>query len=154
MMRQIELAEKKEEEEQDYWVSHLRTMIKPKQTWWEKRLAKEEGGSNGDSSGEEANKVAPARWEDNPGSGNCNPESGNCHPESANHNLDSGNSNPGKENERQGEESVPMDVNMVFTIPVEFRPPMEDVTELALGVEHAVFEKPENPDVHMKPLFI
>jgi hypothetical protein len=86
--------------------------------------------------------------------GNCNPESGNCHPESANHNLDSGNSNSGKENERQGEESVPMDVNMVFTIPVEFRPPMEDVTELALGVEHAVFEKPENPDVHMKPLFI
>jgi hypothetical protein len=47
-----------------------------------------------------------------------------------------------------------MDINMVFMIPVEFRAPTEDVTELALGVEHAVFEKPENPGAHMKPLFI
>jgi hypothetical protein len=47
-----------------------------------------------------------------------------------------------------------MDVNMVFTIPVEFRAPTEDVTELALDVEHAVFEKPENLGAHMKPLFI
>jgi hypothetical protein len=31
---------------------------------------------------------------------------------------------------------------------------MENVTELALGVERAVFEKPENPGMHMKPLFI
>jgi hypothetical protein len=31
---------------------------------------------------------------------------------------------------------------------------MEDITELVLGVERAVFEKPENPGVHMKPLFI
>jgi hypothetical protein len=43
---------------------------------------------------------------------------------------------------------------MVFTIPVEFRVPMEDVTELALGAERVVFEKPENPSAHMKPLFI
>jgi hypothetical protein len=27
-----------------------------------------------------------------------------------------------------------MDINMVFMIPVEFRAPTEDVTELALGV--------------------
>jgi hypothetical protein len=47
-----------------------------------------------------------------------------------------------------------MDINMVFTIPVEFHAPIEDVTELALGVERAVFEKPENPGVHMEPLFI
>jgi hypothetical protein len=47
-----------------------------------------------------------------------------------------------------------MDVNMVFTILVEFCAPMEDVTELALGAECAMFEKPENPGVHMKPLFI
>jgi hypothetical protein len=47
-----------------------------------------------------------------------------------------------------------MDVNMVFTIPAEFRAPTKDVTELALGVERAVFEKPENPGAHMKPLFI
>jgi hypothetical protein len=43
---------------------------------------------------------------------------------------------------------------MVFMISTEFHVPMEDVTELALGVERAVFEKPENPGVRMKPLFI
>jgi hypothetical protein len=47
-----------------------------------------------------------------------------------------------------------MDVNMVFTIPAKFRAPMEDIAELALGAEHAMFEKPENPGAHMKPLFI
>jgi hypothetical protein len=87
-------------------------------------------------------------------SGNCNPELGNCHPELGNRNPDSGNSNPGKENDRQGGEPIPLDVNMVFTIPIEFRAPMEDIVELALGAECAVFEKPENPGAHMKPLFI
>jgi hypothetical protein len=83
-------------------------MTKPKQTWREKRLAKEEGGSNGNNSGEEVSKVTPARGEDNPGLGdgnpelgNCNPELGNCHRESGDRNPDSGNSNPGKENDRQ-----------------------------------------------------
>jgi hypothetical protein len=47
-----------------------------------------------------------------------------------------------------------MDVNMVFMIPAEFRAPMEDVVVLELGEERVVFEKPENPGVHMKPLFI
>jgi hypothetical protein len=32
-----------------------------------------------------------------------------------------------------------MDVNMVFTILTEFCAPMEDVVELALGAEHAMF---------------
>jgi hypothetical protein len=105
-MRQRELAEKKEEEERDYWFNCLWPMTKPKQTWWEKRLAKEEGCSSGDSSGEEASKVISARGEDkpesgdgNPESGNCNPESGNYHPKSGNRNPDSGNSNPDKEND-------------------------------------------------------
>jgi hypothetical protein len=31
---------------------------------------------------------------------------------------------------------------------------MENVAELALGVERVVVEKPENPGTHMKPLFI
>jgi hypothetical protein len=126
-----------------------------------KWLAKEEGNSSGDSSGEEANKVTSARGEDNPGlgdgnleSGNCNPEWENCHPELGYRNLDSGNSNPGKENDRQGEEPVSMDVNIFFTIPTKFRAPMEDIVELALGAERAMFEKPENPGVDMKPLFI
>jgi hypothetical protein len=129
-------------------------MTKPKQTWQEKRLAKEEGGSSGNSSGEEAGKVTLARGEDNQGSGDRNPESGNCHPESGNCNPDSVNSNPGKESDQQGEEPVPMDVNMVFTIPAKFHAPPEDVAELALGAECAMFDKPENLGAHMKPLFI
>jgi hypothetical protein len=136
-------------------------MSRPEQTWWEKWLAKEEGGSSGDSNGEEVSKVTLARGEDNLGmgnrnleSGNCNPESRNCHLESGSHNLDSGNSNPGKENDRQGEEPVPMDVNMVFTIPTEFCAPMEDIMELVLGAERVMFEKPENLGAHMKPHFI
>jgi hypothetical protein len=62
-----------------------------------KQLAKEEGCSSDDSSGEEASKVIPTRGEDNPESGdgnlesgNCNPELGNCHPKSGNRNPDSG----------------------------------------------------------------
>jgi hypothetical protein len=136
-------------------------MTKLKQMWQEKWLVKEEDGSSGYSSDEEAGKVTPARGEDNPGSGdgnpesgNCNPESGDCHPESGNRNPNLGTSNPGKENDWQGEEPVPTDINMVFTILVEFCAPMEDIAELALGVERAVFEKPENPGAHMKPLFI
>jgi hypothetical protein len=82
-------------------------MTKPKQTWQEKWLAKEEGYSSNNSSGEEASKVTLARGEDNLelGDGNSklsnyNPESGNYHPESDNRNPDSGNSIPGKENDR------------------------------------------------------
>jgi hypothetical protein len=115
-------------------------MTMPKQTWQEKWLAKEEGSSGGDSSGEEASKVTPASGESNLGSGDGN--------------LESGNSNPGKENDRQGEELVPMDVNMVFTILAEFRALTKDVVELVLSPERVVFEKPKNPGVHMKPLFI
>jgi hypothetical protein len=47
-----------------------------------------------------------------------------------------------------------MDVSMVFMILIEFCAPTENVTELALGAEGAVFEKPENSGAHMKPLFI
>jgi hypothetical protein len=138
-----ELAEKKEEEERDNWFNHLRPMTKPKQTWQEKRLTKEEGVS----SGEEASKVTPATGEHNlrsrdgnSESGNCNPESGNYHPESGNHNPDSRNSNTGKENNRQGEEPVLMDINIIFMIPAKFCAPTEDVKELALGAE--CVEKP------------
>jgi hypothetical protein len=132
-------------------------MTKPKQTCREKWFAMEEGGS----SGEEASKVTSARGEDNtrsedgnPKLGNCNLESGDRHLESGNRNLDSSNNNPGKENDWKGEELVPMDINMVFTIPIEFHAPMEDIVELPLGAECAMFEKPENPGMHMKPLFI
>jgi hypothetical protein len=149
-MHQRELAEKKEEEERDYWFNRLRPMTKLKQTCWEKWLAKEKGCS----SGEEASKVTLTRGEDNPKSGDGNPESGNCNPESGNYHPESGNRNPGKKNDWQGEEPIPMDINMVFMIPVEFRAPTEDIAELALGAERAMFEKPENPGAHMKPLLI
>jgi hypothetical protein len=126
-----------------------------------KWIAKEEGGSSGDSSGMKASRVTPTRGEDNSGLcggnpelGNCNLESGDCHPESGNCIPKSSDSSLGKENDRQGEELVPMDVNMVFTIPTKFCAPIEDVAELSLGAEHAMFEKPQNPGAHMKPLFI
>jgi hypothetical protein len=106
-------------------------------------------------------KVTPARGEDNPGSGdgnsesgNCNPESGYYHPELSNRNPDSGNSNLDNENDQQGEEPVLMDFNMVFTILIEFCAPTEDVVELLLGAERAMFEQPGNLGAHMKPLFI
>jgi hypothetical protein len=47
-----------------------------------------------------------------------------------------------------------MDVNMDFTMLAEFRAPTEDVTDLVLAAERAMFEKPESPGAHMKPLFI
>jgi hypothetical protein len=47
-----------------------------------------------------------------------------------------------------------MDINIVFTIPAEYRAPMKDMAELALGAERAVFEKLKNPCTHMNPLFI
>jgi hypothetical protein len=47
-----------------------------------------------------------------------------------------------------------MDVNMDFTFLVEFCAPTENITELVLGAERAVFKKPENSGAHVKPLFI
>jgi hypothetical protein len=60
-----ELAEKKEEEEWDYWFNLLRPMTRPEQTWQEKWLAKEDGSSSSDNNGEEVSKVTLARGEDN-----------------------------------------------------------------------------------------
>jgi hypothetical protein len=108
-------------------------MTKPKKMWWEKWLAKEENGSSDDSGGEEEVEVTSVKGDSNPGSGNRN---------------------PGGKEDRREEEPTQMDVDMVLTIPAEFRVPMEDVVELALGAERAMFKKPENPCAHMKPLFI
>jgi hypothetical protein len=47
-----------------------------------------------------------------------------------------------------------MDINMVITILAEFHVPTEEVVQLALGTERAMFEKPENLGAHMKPPFI
>jgi hypothetical protein len=64
-MCQRELVEKKEEEEWDYRFNRLRPMTKPKQTWREKWLAKEEGCSSGNNSSKEVSKVTPTRGKDN-----------------------------------------------------------------------------------------
>jgi hypothetical protein len=46
------------------------------------------------------------------------------------------------------------EVNMVYTIPEEFRALETEVAELALGVERAVLKKPLKPGEHMRPLYI
>jgi hypothetical protein len=89
-MCQRVLAKKKEEEERDYWFNRLQPMTRPKQTWWEKRLAKEENGSNDNCRGEEEVEVISDK-------GGSNPESGNDNSGSGNDNLGSGNGNPSEE---------------------------------------------------------
>jgi hypothetical protein len=91
-MRQRELAEKKEDE-QDYWFNHLWLMTKPKQMWWKKWLAKDENGSSDNSSGEKEVEVTLDK-------GGSNPESGNGNLGSGNGNPGSGNGNPGEEEDR------------------------------------------------------
>jgi hypothetical protein len=115
-------------------------MTKPKLLWREKRLAKEEDGSSGGSIGEEEQEMASARGDPISELGNSNPGSGNL--------------NTSEKEDRLGEEPTRMDVRMVFMIPVEFRALKENVTELELGTERAMFKKPENLGAHMKPLFI
>jgi hypothetical protein len=62
---------------------------------------------------------------------------------------------PGAEGEEQTSCSTEtMDVNMVFTIPGEFRAPGHEVVAMTLGLEKAMFDKPEEDGRHMKPLFI
>jgi hypothetical protein len=67
---------------------------------------------------------------------------------------DKGEGTSDKGEDQQEERPTQMEINMVFTIPAEFRAPIEDVAEWTLGAERAVFEKPDNPGAHMKPLFI
>jgi hypothetical protein len=145
-MHQRELAEKKEEEERNYWFNHLQPMTKPKQMWQKKWLAKEENGSSSDDSGEEEVQVTSDKGGSNLKLGDGNSRSGNS-------NTGLGNSTPGEEEDRR-EQLTRMDINMVLTIPTEFCALAEDVAELTLGARRAMFEKPENPRAHMKPLFI
>jgi hypothetical protein len=46
-----------------------------------------------------------------------------------------------------------MDINMVFTLPTEFKG-IEEVAQMCLGPKEAVFEKPEELSQHWKPLYI
>jgi hypothetical protein len=47
-----------------------------------------------------------------------------------------------------------MDINMVFTLPVEFRGVEEQVTQMCLGPKEVVFEKPEESSQHMNLLYV
>jgi hypothetical protein len=47
-----------------------------------------------------------------------------------------------------------MDINMVFTLPAEFRGIKEEVTQICLGPKEAVFKKPKESSQHIKPLYI
>jgi hypothetical protein len=49
---------------------------------------------------------------------------------------------------------IGIDINMVFTLPVEFMGAEEEVAQMCLGPKEAVFEKPEESSEHMKPLYI
>jgi hypothetical protein len=50
--------------------------------------------------------------------------------------------------------STGMDINMVFTLPVEFRGAKEEVAQMCLGLKEVVFEMPEASSQHVKPLYV
>jgi hypothetical protein len=138
-MCQTELVEKREEEQRGLWLNRIRPMTKMKQTWHEKRLAREENSNSSDSRSEGEVGVTSDEGESTSDKGSSNPDKGS--------NLDKG-------EDQQEERPTQMEINMVLSIPAEFRAPIEDVAELTIGAECVVFEKPDNPGAHMKPLFI
>jgi hypothetical protein len=50
--------------------------------------------------------------------------------------------------------STGMDINMVFTLPAEFRGVEEEVTQICVSPKEVVFEKPKESSQHLKPLYI
>jgi hypothetical protein len=47
-----------------------------------------------------------------------------------------------------------MDINMMFTLPIEFKGVEGEITRMCLGPKEAVFEKLEELSQHMKPLYV
>jgi hypothetical protein len=47
-----------------------------------------------------------------------------------------------------------MDVNMVFTLPVEFRAVEEEVAQMCLGPKEVMFEKTKESSQHLKSLYV
>jgi hypothetical protein len=47
-----------------------------------------------------------------------------------------------------------MDINMVFTLSVEFRDAKEEVAQMYLDPKEVMFEKLEESSQHMKPLYV
>jgi hypothetical protein len=50
--------------------------------------------------------------------------------------------------------STGMDINMVFTLLVEFKGIEEEITHICLGPKEVMFKKPEESSQHLKPLYI
>jgi hypothetical protein len=50
--------------------------------------------------------------------------------------------------------STSMDVNMVFTLSVEFMGVEEEFTQMCLNPKEVVFEKLEESNQHLKPLYV
>jgi hypothetical protein len=98
-------------------------MIPAKKIWRQKRLTREENGTDSDDSQDSTEKAREHDASDNEG-----------------------------DITRPSNEAF--EVNMVFTLPVEFRAPEHSVAELDLRAERAVFEKPAVAGEHMKPLYI
>jgi hypothetical protein len=49
---------------------------------------------------------------------------------------------------------IGMDINMVFTLPAEFRGAEEEVAQMCLGLKKVVIKKPKESSQHMKPLYV
>jgi hypothetical protein len=47
-----------------------------------------------------------------------------------------------------------MDINLVFTLPAEFRGPKGEVAQMSLNPKEVVFEKPEDLSQRLKSLYI
>jgi hypothetical protein len=47
-----------------------------------------------------------------------------------------------------------MDINMVFTLPAEFRGDEEEVAQMCLSPKEVMFEKSEESSQHLKPLYV
>jgi hypothetical protein len=47
-----------------------------------------------------------------------------------------------------------MDINMVFTLPAEFKDVKEEAAQMCLSAKEAVFKKPEGSSQHLKLLFV
>jgi hypothetical protein len=50
--------------------------------------------------------------------------------------------------------STNVDINMVFTLPAEFRGAEEELAQMCLDLKEAMFEKPGELTQHMKPLYV
>jgi hypothetical protein len=49
---------------------------------------------------------------------------------------------------------INMDINMIFTLPAEFRGAEEEAAEMCLDPKEVVFEKPEESSQHLKSLYV